>query len=176
MATQRSQSTKNVQKTRQIEWVIHLQKVALGLMTKLHKLHQILGSAEPGTLHHPDSFWKTGIFPDMPKLCQHVARKFPEHPAKMQLDKVDKGGCDMLHEHSGRYVASLEPWIMVLEDLMTFREQSLRVILDLSSTVVTLLPNQNPLLLRVFMELFLFFCAGQPSSRQGTEEDAPSDV
>ncbi|XP_024388834.1 probable protein NAP1 isoform X3 [Physcomitrium patens] len=157
MATQRSQSTKNVQKTRQIEWVIHLQKVALGLMTKLHKLHQILGSAEPGTLHHPDSFWKTGIFPDMPKLCQHVARKFPEHPAKMQLDKVDKGGCDMLHEHSGRYVASLEPWIMVLEDLMTFREQSLRVILDLSSTVVTLLPNQNPLLLRVFMELFCSF-------------------
>lgn len=29
--------------------------------------------------------------------------------------------------------------VQVLEDLMTFREQSLRVILDLSSTVVTLL-------------------------------------
>ncbi|KAG0587429.1 hypothetical protein KC19_2G163800 [Ceratodon purpureus] len=158
MATQRSQPNgKNVQKTRQIEWVIHLQEVARGLMTKLHKLHQILGPPELGSMHYPDSFWKTGIFPDMPKLCLHVARKFPEHPAKMQLDKVDKAGVDMLHEHAGRYVSTLEPWIMVLEDLMTFREQSLRVILDLSSTVVTLLPNQNPLLLRVFMDLFCSF-------------------
>lgn len=89
MATQRAQPNgKNVQKTRQIEWVIHLQRVAHGLMTKLHKLHQILGPPELGSQHYPEAFWKAGIFPDMPKLCLHVARKFPEHPAKMQLDKV----------------------------------------------------------------------------------------
>lgn len=91
MTSNRSQPNgKNVQKTRQIEWVIHLQNVAQGLMTKLHKLHQILGPPEPGSnMQYPESFWKTGIIPDMPKLCQHVARKFPEHPAKIQLDKVD---------------------------------------------------------------------------------------
>lgn len=89
MATQRSQPNgKNLQKTRQIEWVMHLEKVAHGLMTKLHRLNQLLGPPEVGNLHYPDSFWKTGIFPDMLKLCQHVARKFPEHPAKMQLEKV----------------------------------------------------------------------------------------
>jgi len=86
---QRVQSNgKSVQKIRQIEWVIHLRKVADGLMTKLHRLRQILGSPETGSLHYPDSFWKSGIFPDLPKLCQHVARKFPEHPAKLQLEKV----------------------------------------------------------------------------------------
>jgi len=100
MATQRAQQPngKNiVQKTRQIEWVIHLQKVAHGLMTKLHKLHQILGPPELGSQHYPEAFWKTGIFPDMPKLCLHVARKFPEHPAKMQLDKVSDttGYCNL---------------------------------------------------------------------------------
>jgi NCK-associated protein 1 len=47
----------------------------------------------------------------------------------------------MLYENSGRYVATLEPWILVIEDLMTFREQVLRVIMDLGSTVVTLLVN-----------------------------------
>jgi NCK-associated protein 1 len=63
----------------------------------------------------------------------------------------------MLYENCGRYVVTLEPWILVLEDLMTFREQALRVIMDLSSTVVTLLPNQNPLLLSIFMDLFCAF-------------------
>ena len=88
MASQRTQPNgKNVQKTRQVEWVIHLQKVAHGLMTKLHRLHQILGPPESGSVY-PESFWKTGIFPDLPKLCLHVARKFPEHPAKLQLEKV----------------------------------------------------------------------------------------
>jgi hypothetical protein len=27
--------------------------------------------------------------------------------------QVDKAGVDLLHENSGRYVATLEPWIMV---------------------------------------------------------------
>jgi len=149
---------KSVEKTMQIEWVMHLCKVAEGLMTKLHSLRQYLGPGyESGSLQYPDTFWKSGILPDLPKLCQHVARRFPEHPAKLQLEKVDKAGVDMLHENSGRYVATLEPWILVIEDLMTFREQVLRVIMDLGSTVVTLLPNQNPLLLSVFMDLFCGF-------------------
>lgn len=39
----------------------------------------------------------------------------------------------------GRVFKWWQKIVQVLEDLMTFREQSLRVILDLSSTVVTLL-------------------------------------
>ncbi len=80
---------KSVEKTMQIEWVMHLCKVAEGLMTKLHSLLQFLGPGyESGSLQYPDTFWKSGILPDLPKLCQHVARRFPEHPAKLQLEKV----------------------------------------------------------------------------------------
>jgi NCK-associated protein 1 len=55
------------------------------------------------------------------------------------------------------YICNFVMSWQVIEDLMTFREQVLRVIMDLGSTVVTLLPNQNPLLLSVFMDLFCGF-------------------
>ncbi|KAG6747368.1 hypothetical protein POTOM_049771 [Populus tomentosa] len=45
----------------------------------------------------------------------------------------------------------------LLLDLMAFREQALRLILDLSSTVITLLPHQNSLILHAFMDLFCSF-------------------
>ncbi|KAL2631653.1 hypothetical protein R1flu_016339 [Riccia fluitans] len=157
-STKRGQSQQlngnNVQKTRQIEWMIHLKEVAQGLMTKLYRLRQILGSPDFSAVQLPDEFWKSGVLPDLPKICMHVVRKFPDHPAKLQLEKVDKAGLDYLHENAEGILAGLEPWLFVLVDLMIFREQALRVILDLSSTVVTLLPQQNPLILHLFMGLF----------------------
>ncbi|KAJ6386609.1 hypothetical protein OIU78_016519 [Salix suchowensis] len=48
-------------------------------------------------------------------------------------------------------------WLVLLLDLMAFREQALRLILDLSSTVISLLPHQNSLILHAFMDLFCSF-------------------
>ncbi|MQM03256.1 hypothetical protein Taro_036032, partial [Colocasia esculenta] len=54
---------------------------------------------------------------------------------------VDKLALDALSENAEVYLQKLEPWIMFLLDLMAFREQALRLILDLSSTVITLLKH-----------------------------------
>ncbi|CAM6099238.1 unnamed protein product [Calypogeia fissa] len=147
----------NVLKTRQIEWMVHLQDVAEGLMTKIYRLRQILGMPDFASQQLPDEFWKSGVLPDLPKLCMHLARKFPEHPLKMQLEKIDKAGLDLLQSNAAMFAARLEPWLFVLVDLMIFREHALRIILDLSSTTVTLLPQQNPLILHLFMGLFCSF-------------------
>ncbi|KAJ7555822.1 hypothetical protein O6H91_05G056100 [Diphasiastrum complanatum] len=122
----------NTQKIRQIEWMFQLHDVAEGLLNKLYRLRKMLDLTDNSPYQYSDAFWQSGLFPNAPKLCVLVAKKFPEHPLKIQPEKV-------------------------LLDLMTFREQALRVILDLSSTVVTLLPHQNPLILHAFMDLFCAF-------------------
>ncbi|CAN1221200.1 Protein NAP1 [Linum grandiflorum] len=71
--------------------------------------------------------------------------------------QVDKPALDSLNDNAEVHLQSLEPWIQMLLDLMAFREQALRLILDLSSTVITLLPHQNSLILHAFMDLFCSF-------------------
>ncbi|KAH6787560.1 transcription activator [Perilla frutescens var. hirtella] len=72
-------------------------------------------------------------------------------------NKVDKLALDAINDSAEVHLQSLEPWIQLLLDLMAFREQSLRLILDLSSTVIILLPHQNSLILHAFMDLFCSF-------------------
>eukprot|EP00249_Psilotum_nudum_P015741 c25499_g1_i2 orf=223-4398(+) len=151
------QSSRGSQKILQIDLVFELQNVAERLMSRLYMLRQILDYPDIGLHQYSDSYWKAGILPDLPKLCLHIAKKFPEHPAKMQLEKVDKGGLDHLHDNAETQFTAMEPWFTVLLDLMRFREQALRTILDLSSTVITLLPHHNPLVLHAFMNLFCAF-------------------
>ncbi|URE44166.1 Membrane-associated apoptosis protein [Musa troglodytarum] len=78
-------------------------------------------------------------------------------PKALHMEWVDKLAMDTLTVNAQDYFQKLEPWVMLLLDLMAFREQALRVILDLSSTVITLLPHQNSLILHAFMDLFCSF-------------------
>ncbi|GFS44854.1 transcription activator [Actinidia rufa] len=140
-----------------MQWVYQLTEVAEGLMAKMYRLNQILDY--PDSVGHvfSDAFWKAGVFPNHPKICILLSKKFPEHHSKLQLERVDKVALDALNDGAEVHLQSLEPWVQLLLDLMTFREQALRLILDLSSTVITLLPHQNSLILHAFMDLFCAF-------------------
>ncbi|XP_073011838.1 probable protein NAP1 [Typha latifolia] len=157
MSTDGPPGSGSVQKALQMEWVVQLSKVAEGLLTKMYRLNNVLDYPDLASHTFSDSFWKAGIIPNFPKLCILVSKKFPEHPNKLQLERVDKVALDALNENAEAYLQILEPWIMLLLDLMAFREQALRLILDLSSTVITLLPHQNSLILHAFMDLFCSF-------------------
>lgn len=43
--------------------------------------------------------WKAGAIPNFLMLCMHIAKKFLEHPGKLQLERVDKLGMDSLYEN-----------------------------------------------------------------------------
>ncbi|WOL02928.1 putative protein NAP1 isoform X1 [Canna indica] len=146
-----------VQKALHMEWVVQLSRVAEGLLAKMYRLNRTLDNPDLGSHMFSDAFWKAGILPNIPRICILLSKKFPEHPNKLQLERVDKLALDALNENAEDYLQKLEPWVMLLLDLMAFREQALRVILDLSSTVITLLPHQNSLILHAFMDLFCSF-------------------
>ncbi|CAO2814561.1 unnamed protein product [Amaranthus hypochondriacus] len=140
-----------------IQYVVQLTEVGEGLMAKMYRLNQILDHPDPVNHFFSESFWKSGVIPNFPKICTLVARKFPEHTSKLQLERVDKVAFDSLTDGAEVYLQNLEPWVQLLLDLMAFREQALRLLLDLSSTVITLLPHQNSFILHAFMDLFCSF-------------------
>ncbi|KAI4343177.1 hypothetical protein MLD38_027710 [Melastoma candidum] len=140
-----------------VHWVVQLNEVAEGLMTKMYRLNQILDYPDPAAQVYSEAFWKSGVFPNHPRICMLLSKKFPEHFSKLQLERMDKAAFDALREDAELHLQSLEPWIQLLLDLMAYREQALRLILDLSSTVITLLPHQNSLILHAFMDLFCCF-------------------
>ncbi|KAL3616728.1 histone chaperone [Castilleja foliolosa] len=150
-------SSSSVQKGLNMQWVYQLTHVAEGLMAKMYRLNQILDYPDLVNHIYSDAFWKAGLFPYQPKICILLEKKFPEHHSKLQLERVDKLALDAMSNSAEVHLQSLEPWIQLLLDLMAFREQSLRLILDLSSTVITLLPHQNSLILHGFMDLFCSF-------------------
>ncbi|XP_043687318.1 protein NAP1-like isoform X2 [Telopea speciosissima] len=145
------------QKGLNMQWVVQLTDVAEGLLAKMYRLNQILDYPDSVSNVYSDAFWKAGVFPNHPRIGMLVSKKFPEHPNKLQVEQVDKMALDALHDNAEVYLQSLEPWVLLLLDLMAFREQALRLILDLSSTVITLLPHQNSLILHAFMDLFCSF-------------------
>lgn len=145
------------QKGLNMQWVYQLTHVAEGLMAKMYRLNQILDYPDLVNHIYSEAFWKAGLFPNHPKICILLEKKFPEHHNKLQLERVDKLALDAINDSAEVHLQSLEPWIQLLLDLMAFREQSLRLILDLSSTVITLLPHQNSLILHGFMDLFCSF-------------------
>ncbi|CAN1221198.1 Protein NAP1 [Linum grandiflorum] len=122
-----------------LQWVVQLTEVAEGLMSKMYRLNQILDYPDPISHSFSEGFWKAGIFPNHPRMCTLLSKKFPDHFSKLQLERVDKPALDSLNDNAEVHLQSLEPWIQMLLDLMAFREQALRLILDLSSTVITLL-------------------------------------
>ncbi|XP_073299631.1 protein NAP1 isoform X1 [Primulina huaijiensis] len=140
-----------------MQWVYQLTHVAEGLMSKLYRLNQILDYPDSVGHVYSEAFWKAGVFPNYPKIGILLDKKFPEHHSKLQLERVDKFTLDAMCDSAELHLQSLEPWIQLLLDLLAFREQALRLILDLSSTVITLLPHQNSLILHAFMDLFCSF-------------------
>ncbi|XP_058730657.1 protein NAP1 isoform X2 [Vicia villosa] len=140
-----------------MQWVVQLTDVAEGLMAKMYRLNQLLDYPDPINHIFSDGFWKAGVFPNHPRICVLLSKKFPEHFSKLQLERIDKMAWDSMQDHAELHLQSLEPWVQLLLDLMVFREQALRLILDLSSTVITLLPHQNSLILHAFMDLFCSF-------------------
>lgn len=152
-----AQSSVGSHKGLNMQWLYQLTQVAEGLMAKIYRLNQILDYPDSAGHNFSEAFWKSGVFPNLPKICTILSKKFPEHHSKLQLERVDKVAIDALNDHAEVYLQSLEPWVQLLLDLMAFREQALRLILDLSSTVITLLPHQNSLILHAFMDLFCSF-------------------
>nr|CAQ17051.1 Nck-associated protein 1 [Lotus japonicus] len=140
-----------------MQWVVQLTEVAEGLMAKMYRLNQLLDYPDPVNHVFSDGFWKAGVFPNHPRVCVLLSKKFPEHSSKLQIERIDKIAWDSMQDHAELHLQSLEPWVQLLLDLMVFREQALRLILDLSSTVITLLPHQNSLILHAFMDLFCSF-------------------
>ncbi|XP_022927151.1 protein NAP1 [Cucurbita moschata] len=140
-----------------VQWVYQLIEVADGLMAKMYRLNQILDYPDPIAHVFSEAFWKSGVFPNHPRICILLSKKFPEHFSKLQLERVDKIALDAINDSAELHIQSLEPWVQLLLDLMAFREQALRLILDISSTVITLLPHQNSVILHAFMDLFCSF-------------------
>ncbi|KAK4487999.1 hypothetical protein RD792_003738 [Penstemon davidsonii] len=132
-------SSGSSQKGLNMQWLYQLTLVAEGLMAKMYRLNQILDYPDLVSHIYSDAFWKAGVFPNHPKICILLEKKFPEHHSKLLLERVDKIALDAMNDNAEVHLQSLEPWIQLLLDMMAFREQALRLILDLSSTVITLL-------------------------------------
>lgn len=82
------QSSGGSQKGLNMKWVVQLNEVAEGLMAKMYRLNQILDYPDPVGHVFTEAFWKAGVFPNYPKLCILLSKKFPEHFSKLQLELV----------------------------------------------------------------------------------------
>lgn len=71
-----------------MQWVVQLTEVAEGLMAKMYRLNQILDYPDPVGHTFSEAFWKAGVFPNHPRLCLLLSKKFPEHYSKLQLERV----------------------------------------------------------------------------------------
>lgn len=80
--------TGSLQKALHMEWVVQLAEVAEGLLTKMYRLNQILDYPDSVSYVYSDAFWRAGIIPNHPRICLLVSKKFPEHPSKLQLERV----------------------------------------------------------------------------------------
>lgn len=69
-------------------WVVQLIEVAEGLMAKMYRLNQILDFPDPVGHVFTEGFWKSGVFPNHPRICLLLSKKFPEHFSKLQLERV----------------------------------------------------------------------------------------
>ena len=71
-----------------MQWVVQLTEVAEGLMAKMYRMNQILDYPDPINHVFSEGFWKSGVFPNHPRICVLLSKKFPEHFSKLQLERV----------------------------------------------------------------------------------------
>ncbi|KAK4368300.1 hypothetical protein RND71_012092 [Anisodus tanguticus] len=94
-----------------MQWVNQLTQVAQGLMAKMYRFNQILDYPDVTGHAFSESFWKSGVFPNHPKICILLSKKFPEHHSKLQLERIDKFALDAMNDGAEVHLQSLEPWI-----------------------------------------------------------------
>lgn len=82
------QSSGGSTKALNIQWVVQMIEVAEGLMAKMYRLNQILEYPDPVGHVFSEAFWKAGVFPNQPRICTLLSKKFPEHFSKLQLERV----------------------------------------------------------------------------------------
>lgn len=82
------QSSGGSTKALNIQWVVQMIEVAEGLMAKMYRLNQILEYPDPVGHVFSEAFWKAGVFPNHPRICTLLSKKFPEHFSKLQLERV----------------------------------------------------------------------------------------
>lgn len=83
-----AQSSVGSHKGLNMQWVYQLTQVAEGLMAKIYRLNQILDYPDSAGHNFSEAFWKSGVFPNLPKICTILSKKFPEHHSKLQLERV----------------------------------------------------------------------------------------
>lgn len=83
-----AQSSGGSYKGLNMQWVYQLTQVAEGLMAKIYRLNQILDYPDSAGHMFTEAFWKAGVFPNLPKICVLLSKKFPEHHSKLQLERV----------------------------------------------------------------------------------------
>ncbi|KAL6567183.1 hypothetical protein OROGR_000851 [Orobanche gracilis] len=81
-------SSGSSQKGLNMQWAYQLTHVAEGLMSKMYRLNQILDYPDLVNHIYSEAFWKAGLFPNQPKICILLEKKFPEHYSKLQLERV----------------------------------------------------------------------------------------
>ncbi|PHU25653.1 Protein NAP1 [Capsicum chinense] len=94
-----------------MQWVNQLTQVAEGLMAKMYRFNQILDYPDVIGNTFSEAFWKSGVFPNHPKICILLSKKFPEHHSKLQLERIDKFALDAMNDGAEVHLQSLEPWI-----------------------------------------------------------------
>lgn len=83
-----AQSSVGSHKGLNMQWLYQLTQVAEGLMAKIYRLNQILDYPDSAGHNFSEAFWKSGVFPNLPKICTILSKKFPEHHSKLQLERV----------------------------------------------------------------------------------------
>lgn len=83
-----TQSSVGSHKGLTMQLVVQLTEVAKGLMAKIYRLNQILDYPDPISHVFSEAFWKAGVFPNHPRICMLMSKKFPEHFSKLQLERV----------------------------------------------------------------------------------------
>lgn len=71
-----------------MQWVVQLIEVADGLMAKMYRFNQLLDYSNPVGRVYSEALWKLGMFPNHPRICLLLSKKFPEHFSKLQLEHV----------------------------------------------------------------------------------------
>lgn len=88
------QSSGGAHKGLNMQWLYQLTAVAEGLMAKMYRLNQILDYPDSVGNVFSEAFWKAGLFPNHPKICILLSKKFPEHHSKLQLERVRMRLCN----------------------------------------------------------------------------------
>mmetsp|Transcript_42380 Transcript_42380/g.108423 ORF Transcript_42380/g.108423 Transcript_42380/m.108423 type:complete len:1253 (-) Transcript_42380:98-3856(-) len=129
-----------------------LQDTAALLLPQLYHLSDGLpagGSYEPAL----------AVLRKHPDLSTKLVKKFGlEHPTSTNLDKVDKAGADFLHASAPGILQCLAPAYGLFEEVAIFQEHTLRVMTDMSQSLLPFSVAYTPQLLDAYMCLFVDAC------------------